>query len=97
MTADNAGATVRLEETVPVRLSDESGASGQTHSLTLQENVKDFRLTYLDPQADEETWEERWDGRERRVLPRAVRFTYRDENGKEVRWTFPIMMVVLAQ
>jgi hypothetical protein len=31
------------------------------------------------------------------VLPRAVRFTYRDENGKEVRWTFPIMMVVLAQ
>jgi hypothetical protein len=59
--------------------------------------VKDFRLTYLDPQSDEETWEESWDGRERRLLPRAVRFTYRDENGKEVRWTFPIMMVVLAQ
>ena len=95
--AGNAGASLRLEETVPVRLSEESGASGQSHSLTLQEDVKDFRLTYLDPQGDEETWEERWDGRERRMLPRAVRFSYRNENGKEVRWTFPIMMVVLAQ
>jgi len=90
------GAVLRLEEAVPVRLNDETVPSGQTHSLTLRENMTDFRLTYLDPQANEETWEERWDGRERRVLPRAVRFSYRDENGKEVRWTFPIMMVVLA-
>jgi len=95
--AGSKGATLRLEEAVPVRLNDESATSGQTHSLTLRENMTDFRLTYLDPQSNEETWEERWDGRERRVLPRAVRFTYRDENGKEVRWTFPIMMVVLAQ
>ena len=95
--AGSHGATIHLEEVVPVRLSDETGASGQIHSLTLQENMTDFRLTYLDPQADEEAWEDRWDGRERRVLPRAVRFTYRDENGKEVRWTFPIMMAVLAQ
>ena len=96
--AGSNGTTLRLEEAVPVRLNDESDtSSGQTHSLTLQENMTDFRLTYLDPQSNEETWEERWDGRERRVLPRAVRFSYRDENGKEVRWTFPIMMVVLAQ
>lgn len=95
--AGSKGAALRLEEAVPVRLNDETVPSGQTHSLTLRENMTDFRLTYLDPQANEETWEERWDGRERRVLPRAVRFTYRDENGKEVRWTFPIMMVVLAQ
>lgn len=95
--AGSGAATLNLEEAVPVRLSDESGAAGQTHSLTLQENITDFRLGYLDPQSDVELWEERWDARERRTLPRAVRFAYRDENGKQVRWTFPIMMTVLAQ
>lgn len=95
--ADNGAATLKLEEALPVRLSDETGAAGQTHSLTLQENITDFRLAYLDPQSNEELWEERWDARERRTLPRAVRFTYRNENGKQVRWTFPIMMTVLAQ
>lgn len=95
--AGNGAATLKLEEAVPVRLNDESGATGQTHRLTLQENITDFRLAYLDPQSDEELWEERWDARERRTLPRAVRFTYRDENGKEVRRTFPIMITVLAQ
>lgn len=93
----SSGATLRLEEAVPVRLSDESGAAGQTHSLTLQENVSDFRLSYLDPQSEDEKWEESWDGRERRTLPRAVRIAYRDHNGREVRWTFPVMMAVLSQ
>lgn len=93
---DNGRGTVKLEETAPVRLSSESGGGGQTYSIVLQDNVKEFRLAYLDPQAEEETWEDRWDGRERRVLPRAVRFTYQDERGKEVRWIFPIMMTVLT-
>jgi prepilin-type N-terminal cleavage/methylation domain-containing protein len=93
---DNGRGTVKLEETVPVRLSSESGGGGQTYSIVLQDNVKEFRLAYLDPQAEEETWEDRWDGRERRVLPRAVRFTYQDERGKEVRWIFPVMMTVLT-
>ena len=35
-------------------------------------------------------------GRERRVLPRAVRLTYLDDQGKPVRWIFPVMMTVLA-
>jgi len=82
---------------VPVRLSDEDGGAGQTHGLTIQENIKDFRLAYLDPQADVEQWEDRWDAKERRTLPRAVRFSFIDENGREVRWVIPLMMTVLAQ
>jgi prepilin-type N-terminal cleavage/methylation domain-containing protein len=93
---DNGRATVKLEETAPVRLSSESGGGGQTYSIVLQDNVKEFRFAYLDPQAEEETWEDRWDGKERRMLPRAVRFTYQDERGKEVRWIFPVMMTVLT-
>jgi hypothetical protein len=89
--------TIQLKETVPVRLSDEDGGAGQTHHLTIQENLKDFRFAYLDPQAEAEQWEDRWDAKERRLLPRAVRFVFIDENGKEVRWIFPLMMMVLAQ
>jgi hypothetical protein len=94
---NGGAAALRLEEVVPVRLNDESGATGQVNRLTLLENVTAFRLAYLDPQSDEEVWEDHWDGRERRVLPRAVRFIYRDQDGNEVRRTFPIMMTVLAQ
>jgi hypothetical protein len=54
-----------------------------------------MRLAYLDPDAEPEAWEERWDGKERRMLPRAVRLSYRRQDGKEVRWIFPIMMHVL--
>ena len=89
-------ATIKLDETAPVRINSESSSGGQTYSLVLHDNVKEFRLAYLDPQAEEEAWEERWDGKERRMLPRAVRFTYQDERGKEVRWIFPIMQSVLA-
>lgn len=95
--AGDGRAMLKLEESVPVRLSDEDGGAGQTHGLTIQDNIRDFRLAYLDPQADEEQWEDRWDAKERRTLPRAVRFTFIDENGKEVRWIFPLMMTVLAQ
>lgn len=89
-------ATLKLEETTPVRLQSEAGPVGQIHSAVLQEGIKNFRLAYLDPQADPESWEERWDAREKRTLPRAVRFTYLDEQGREVRRIFPLMMVVLA-
>jgi prepilin-type N-terminal cleavage/methylation domain-containing protein len=93
---ENGRASVKLAETAPVRINSESGGGGQTYSLVLQDNVKEFHLAYLDPQAEEESWEDHWDGKERRLLPRAVRFTYQDERGKEVRWVFPIMMTVLA-
>ena len=87
---------LKLEETTPVRIGDQADSPGQSYSVILQDGIKELRLAYLDPQADEETWEERWDGRERRVLPRAVRLTYLDDQGKPVRWIFPVMMTVLA-
>ena len=93
---DDGHTSLSLEETTPVRLNVEEGSAGQSQSLVLRERVKDFRLAYLDPQAEEENWEESWNGQERRVLPRAVRLTYQDENGREVSWVFPVMMMVLA-
>lgn len=94
---DNNGRSIlKLEETMPVRISTDAGAGGQIHSMVIQDGMKEFRLAYLNPQGDDETWEERWDGQERRTLPRAVRFTYLNDQNKEVRWIFPIMMSVLA-
>ncbi len=94
--ADDGQAALSLEETTPVRLNGDQDSAGQSQSLVLREGIKDFRLEYLDPQAEDETWEELWDGQERRMLPRAVRLTYRDQNGREVRWIYPVMMMVLA-
>jgi general secretion pathway protein J len=92
---DDTGLEVlKLAETVPVRIGADAG---QSHTLVLLTNVREFRLAYLDPQAEDEKWEDRWDGQDRGRLPRAVRLSYLDENGKEVRWTFPIMMSVLSQ
>ena len=89
--------TVKLEENVPVRLDDESGENGQHNRMVLQEGAREFRLAYLNPQVEEEKWEERWNGNEQKTLPRAVRVSYRNGAGKEVRWVFPVMMSVLAQ
>ena len=92
---ENGRTTLKLEEATPVRLDSQAGG-GLSYDVVLQEGVRELRLAYLDPQPDEETWEERWDGEERRALPRAVRITYLDEQGKSVRWIFPLMMMVLA-
>jgi hypothetical protein len=89
-------ASLRLEETTPVRLSNDSGAAaGQSQGLVLEENVRQFRIDYLNPQSEDDTWEESWDARERRSLPRAVRFTYLDDQGTKISRTYPIMMMVL--
>ena len=92
---ENGRTALKLEEATPVRLDSQAGG-GLNYDVVLQEGVRELRLAYLDPQPDEETWEDRWDGQERRALPRAVRITYLDEQGKSVRWIFPLMMVVLA-
>jgi hypothetical protein len=31
------------------------------------------------------------------ALPRAVRLSYRDRDGRAIRWIFPVMISVLAQ
>ena len=86
-----------LSEELPVRLGEDGGIGGQRNSVVLREGIKQLRFTYLDPQSDGEQWEERWDAAERKVLPRAVRLSYRTDAGKEVRWTFPIMVSLLAR
>ena len=85
-----------LSEELPVRLGDDSEGGGQRNSVVLREGIQQLRFAYLDPQSDGEEWEERWDATERKTLPRAVRVSYRTAAGKEVRWTFPIMVSLLA-
>jgi prepilin-type N-terminal cleavage/methylation domain-containing protein len=86
---------LKLEEETPVRFDDES-EQGQSNAVTLEAGVENLQISYLDPQSEEEKWEERWDGRERSALPRAVRLVYRTKDGKESSWVIPVMMSVLA-
>ena len=96
----SAGGTLRLEEETPVRVQDEEGHEGHEglrNGMVIREGVKEFRISYLDPQSEEEKWEERWDVGERNGLPRAVRLEYRTADGGEARWVFPVMMNLLAR
>lgn len=93
----NGRASFRLTETAPVRVDAERSEVGQRSSLVIQEGVRDFQLAYLDVEGDKENWEARWDGKERRRLPRAVRMSFIDAEGNEVRWVFPFMLAVLSQ
>jgi general secretion pathway protein J len=88
---------LKLEEESPVWVDDAADEGGQRNSVVLQEGVGSLQLSYLDPQSEDEQWEESWDGQDRHILPRAVRLAYRTKDGKETRWVFPIMMNVLAQ
>lgn len=100
----NRGATLTLEEEMPVRVGDKAGGAGYQSSIVLAEGLRGFRIEYLDPGTDpqtlaptgEESWVDAWDGTQKRTLPRAVRLIYRGERGQEIRWTFPIMIRVLA-
>ena len=87
---------LRLNEEIPLRLNEDTASTGLVNSIALQDGVKEFRLAYLDSQSEEEKWLERWDGQERKMLPRAVRLSYREASGQEIRWVFPVMMSVLA-
>lgn len=93
------GARLMLEEEMPVRIGDKATGGGYRNNILLAEGLSGLRFEYLDPGTDpqkpEETWVDEWDGKQKRVLPRAVRLVYRGERG-DVRWTFPVMMRVLA-
>jgi general secretion pathway protein J len=97
---EKRGGTLRLEEETPVRVQDEEGNEGHEglrNGMVIREGVKEFRISYLDPQSEEEQWEERWDAGERNGLPRAVRLEYRTESGRKAQWVFPLMMNLLAR
>ncbi len=89
------GGSLILEEEIPVRLEDQGGNSGYKNSVVLQQGVKSFRIDYLDPKGEEGSWIEEWDGRDRKILPRAIRLSILEDRG-EIRWVFPIMMSVLT-
>ena len=88
---------LRVDETAPVRIANEDMASGQSYGLRFEAGMRALRFAYLDPQAEDENWQDRWDGRERRALPRAVAISFVNANGEELRWVFPLMMTVLAR
>lgn len=94
---DGTGSLI-LEEKMPVRVGGQGEGGGYRNSLVLGQEVQKLRIEYLDPQSqgEEERWVDQWEGGERKALPRAVRLNYRGEKGEEVRWSFPIMMSVLA-
>ena len=97
--AEEGEGPIQLEEEVPVRLnlSADHDPGGILNEVVIQERGKDVRFAYLDPKSEDEIWEESWDGREKLALPRAVRLSYRNHDGEEIRWIFPVMMSVLAQ
>ena len=88
---------LKVEETAPVRMGADVLAAGSSHGVSFEGDMREIRFTYLDAQAEEEKWEDRWDGGERRALPRALAIQFINANGEEVRWIFPIMMTVLTQ
>jgi hypothetical protein len=81
---------------VPVRIKQEKDVAGISNTLVLRDHVSGFRLAYLEAQDGRENWRERWERELQKGLPRALRLTYRNENGREVQWTFPLMVAVLA-
>jgi general secretion pathway protein J len=93
----NHGATVTLEEEMPVRVSEkDKGGGGYSNSLVIAEGLRGFRIEYLDSASENESWVDEWDGRQLRALPRAIRLVYQGEGGREVRRVFPIMIGMLA-
>jgi hypothetical protein len=97
---ENRPGRLRLEEEIPVRVpseEDSEAPEGIRNGLVIREGVKEFRITYLDPQGAEEKWEERWDATEKNMLPRAVRLHYLTEEGRQIQWVFPVMMNLMAQ
>jgi general secretion pathway protein J len=97
--AEDGEGPIQLEEEVPVRfpMSEDRDYGGLRNDVVIQERVKDLRFDYLDSKSEDEKWEQRWDGREKLALPRAVRLSYRNREGQEIRWVFPVMINVLAQ
>jgi general secretion pathway protein J len=86
---------LKLDEELPASADGET-SGGYRNSFVLREGISEFHFSYLDPQPEKDDWAEKWDGKEKRMLPRAVRLTFRGAGGPEIQWVFPVMMTVLA-
>src|SRR5262245_50102927 len=60
-------AVLNVEETAPVRIGEDVLATGASQGIKFEADMRQIRFAYLDPQAEEEKWEDRWDGSERRM------------------------------
>ena len=93
---ENGNGLLTLAEEIPLRLEGQGEGEGYRNGIVLGQGIREFRLGYLDTQGEEENWVDQWDGKERKVLPRAVRLSYRGERGEEIQLVFPIMLSVLS-
>ena len=55
-------------------------------AIVVREGVKEFRMSYLDPQGDEAKWEERWDAKEKKYTAAgcAARLSYGGRPGRSM-------------
>jgi general secretion pathway protein J len=90
----NGSGQLVLEEKIPLRLEEEPPSEGYRNRVVLGEKVRNFQIDYLD--GDQQEWLKQWDGKEKKGLPRAIRLSQRNSDGKEIQWVFPVMMSVLA-
>lgn len=93
---ENGSGRLILEEKIPVRREEPVDGEGHHHRAVLGEAVKGFRIDYLESQPENDEWVTRWDGKEKKTLPRAIRLSQRGEDGREILWVFPVMMRVLT-
>ncbi len=91
------GSPLTLAEEMPVRVSGAAESAGYGNRVVLYPTVDDFQVDYLSPEGTEDQWVERWDGAEKRTLPRAIRFRMRAAGGPERQWVLPIMIKALIR
>lgn len=91
------GDPLTLEEEMPVRLAEQQEGSGYRNRVILYPAVDGLQIEYLPPDGDEADWAERWDGAERKALPRAIRVRLRAAGGTKKQFVVPIMMRALVR
>jgi general secretion pathway protein J len=91
------GSALTLEEEMPVRVLGAEPSGGYRNRVVLYPAVDEFQVDYLAPEGPEDQWVERWDGAEKKTLPRAVRFHLRAAGRPEKEWVLPIMIKALIR
>jgi len=93
------GGVLTVQEEVPARVSREGTGEreeqGYQSKVVTRLDARDVRLDYMDPE-QQDPWVERWDGAQRRAIPRGLRMTLVGAGGQEMEWVFPVMVGVLG-
>jgi prepilin-type N-terminal cleavage/methylation domain-containing protein len=91
------GDPLTLEEEMPVRFAEQQEGLGYRNQVVLYPAVDGLQIEYLPAEGDEADWVERWDGAEKKSLPRAIRVRLRAAGGEKKQWVVPIMMKALIR